>query len=310
MQDTVGTSVNSSADTTTPAKPHHSGSRAAQPPDVPHVLITPGGRSRSVRRPFGPLSVRSSFCVVTFTIAVQEDPGPEDRPPAPARPPIPKRQSPFSLVRRPDPVRPRLCAYLQLVYRSVRRVRTRDCPAVHCVKARPSHRRSIACAALRSLAGAFRRARDIRREDDNWPVDCGLTAAVDHRGGSASEQQKYSRCLFRLLGVCQKWTAGTLPAAGGDGSLVHTSPTGAVHVSANVDMGAVVATIDAVLATNSLPELRRLCKDLGLPTRNAAGDQTLSKEALVAQLRAQRQQLPVSGPAVAPSGAPTAPVIR
>ena len=52
MQDTVGTSVNSSADTTTPAKPHHGGSRAAQPPDVPHVLITPGGRSRSVRRPF------------------------------------------------------------------------------------------------------------------------------------------------------------------------------------------------------------------------------------------------------------------
>ena len=45
--------------------------------------------------------------------------------------------------------------------------------------------------------------------------------------------------------MCQKWTAGTLPAAGGDGSLVHTPPTGAVHVSANVGMGAVVATIDA-----------------------------------------------------------------
>ena len=113
--------------------------------------------------PLAPLSVRSSFCVVTFTIAVQEAPGPEDRPPAPARPPIPKRQSTLPPVRRPDPVGPRLCAHLPLVYRSVRRVRTRDCPAVHCVKARPSHRRSIACAALRSLAGAFRRAQHIRR---------------------------------------------------------------------------------------------------------------------------------------------------
>ena len=56
---------------------------------------------------------------------------------------------------------PRLCAHLPLVYRSVRTLR---CCAVHCVEARPSHRRSIACAALRSLAGASRRAQDIRRQ--------------------------------------------------------------------------------------------------------------------------------------------------
>jgi hypothetical protein len=56
---------------------------------------------------------------------------------------------------------PRLCAHLPLVYRSVRTLR---CCAVYCVEARPSHRRSIACAALRSLAGASaRRAQNIRR---------------------------------------------------------------------------------------------------------------------------------------------------
>ena len=61
------------------------------------------------------------------------------------------------------PVRPRLCADLPLVYRSVRTVRTHDRPARRRVKARPSHRRSIACAALLSFAGASRQAQHIRR---------------------------------------------------------------------------------------------------------------------------------------------------
>ena len=46
---------------------------------------------------------------------------------------------------------PRLCAHLPLVYRSVRRVRTRDCPSVHCVEARPGQSQAfhrLRCAAL------------------------------------------------------------------------------------------------------------------------------------------------------------------
>jgi hypothetical protein len=66
--------------------------------------------------------------------------------------------------------------------------------------------------------------------------------------------------------------------------IVHTPPTGAVHGGANVDREAAVATIDAVVATDYLPNLRNLCKVLGLPTRNAAGDGTLSKDDLVSQL--------------------------
>ena len=55
VQGTVGTSVISSAAVTTPAKQHPGGGRAAQPPatDGTPVQGTPGGRTLSVRRPFG-----------------------------------------------------------------------------------------------------------------------------------------------------------------------------------------------------------------------------------------------------------------
>ena len=120
---------------------------------------TPGGRTRSVRRPFwlDPLSVRASFCVVALAIAAPEEPS--SCPPQQWQRDM--KQRTLSFVH--DAVRPRLCAHLPLVYRSVRTVRTHDRPARHCVKARPSHRRSIACAALLSFAGAARRAQHIRR---------------------------------------------------------------------------------------------------------------------------------------------------
>jgi hypothetical protein len=57
VQGTEGTSVISSAATNTPAKPQPQpgGSLAAQPPakDGTPVQGTPGGRTLSVRRPFG-----------------------------------------------------------------------------------------------------------------------------------------------------------------------------------------------------------------------------------------------------------------
>ena len=55
VQGTVGTSVITSAATNTPAKPQPGGSLAAQPPakDGTPVQGTPGGRTLSVRRPFG-----------------------------------------------------------------------------------------------------------------------------------------------------------------------------------------------------------------------------------------------------------------
>jgi hypothetical protein len=129
------------------------------------VQGTPGGRTRSVRRPFwlDPLSVRASFCVVALAIAAPEEPSacpPQQRQKAMLQPTL-------SFGRRP--VRPRLCAQLPLVYRSVRTVRTHDRPARHCVKARPSHRRSIACAALLSFAGASRRAQHIVRRCATCP---------------------------------------------------------------------------------------------------------------------------------------------
>ena len=104
-----------------------------------------------------PLSVRASFCVVALTSAAPEEPS--------SCPPQQRQRDMIqpTLSFGPRPVRPRLCAHLPLVYRSVRTVRTHDRPARHCVKARPSHRRSIACAALLSFAGASRRAQHIRR---------------------------------------------------------------------------------------------------------------------------------------------------
>ncbi len=104
-----------------------------------------------------PLSVRSSFCVVALAIAAPEEPS--------SCPPPQKAMMQPTLSFGCRPVRPRLCADLPLVYRSVRTlaVRTHDRPARHRVKARTSHRRSIACAALLSFAGASRQAQHIRR---------------------------------------------------------------------------------------------------------------------------------------------------
>ena len=82
---------------------------------------------------------------------------------------------------------------------------------------------------------------------------------------------------------------------------MHTPLTGGVHGGANVD-------IDAVIATNSLVKLRKLCKELRLPIRNSAENRLLLTGELVAQLRALPPQRPVSDPVVAPSGAPAASV--
>ena len=124
MQGTVGTSADSSADMTTPAKPQPD--RLAAPPpakDGTPVQSTPGGRTRSVRRPFwlNPLSVRSSFCVVALAIAAPEEPS--------SCPPPPKAMIQPTLSFGPRPVRPRLCAHLPLVYRSVRTVRAHTRPS-------------------------------------------------------------------------------------------------------------------------------------------------------------------------------------
>ena len=63
MQGTVGTSDISLAATTTPSKPQPGGGRAAPPPvgGSPTVTSTPGGRTRSVRRPFGPFQFVRPF---------------------------------------------------------------------------------------------------------------------------------------------------------------------------------------------------------------------------------------------------------
>ena len=109
------------------------------------------------------LSVRSSFCVVA-ALAIADAEAPSSCPPLPRGMIQPKL--PFVH----DAVRPRLCAHLPLVYRSVR---THDLPqGTVSSLARPSHKRSIACAALLSFAGENRRAQNIE-----WPSKCTAHAA-------------------------------------------------------------------------------------------------------------------------------------
>jgi len=110
-----------------------------------------------------PLSVRSSFCVVALTSAAAE--APSSCPRAPARLPIPTTQRTLTFVRRPDFVRPASAPICRLFTDRCGECARATVPL--CTVSRRalgSHRRSIACAALRSLAGASaRRAQDIRR---------------------------------------------------------------------------------------------------------------------------------------------------
>ena len=143
VQGTVGTSDISLAATTTPAKPQPGGGRAAPPPagGSSTVPSTPGGRTRFSPASLWPLcpSVRA-FALVALAIAAPE--APSSCPPLPRDMIQPK--PPFVH----DAVRPRLCAHLPLVYRSVR---THDRPAGHGVKlgtpqSQAFHR--LRCAAL------------------------------------------------------------------------------------------------------------------------------------------------------------------